>query len=486
MSEQPGFPTTLQMVDELLSSLYGDGAMGDPKVSIVGADPLSPSPHRLADVSAAAIAAFGHQIASLGGDRGATVDQVTVRAAEALDQLRAPFLATVNGVSPQLLTDDQSLLGLNDFYRTRDGWVFLLSTYPHLRRAVCEVLDCPPTPEAISEAARHWAAIALEEAVVAAGGVAVAARTSAEWARHTVGQHLAARPVIELERIGDGPLRPLTPLMLADEAIDQWLPLSGVRVVDNTHVIAGPVAGKLLSAFGAEVVHTSRPDRPDALGMLAVTGGGKRNAYADLRTEEGRDSFDRLARSADVVINSYRNVSQFGFDPQQLTDRFPGIITAEVHCWGPDGPWSQRGGFDQLACAATGFSLDEGQARGYEAGRPALPPTHLLNDYLAAYLVNVGVVAALRRRAQDGGSWRVRVNLARVCMWVRDQGTYPIDQVAQIPMPSPSIPLYSVDSPLGTMTEPVIPLTFSGHRAPTPAAPALLGTAPAAFRTLRP
>ncbi|MFJ3957593.1 CoA transferase [Arthrobacter sp. NPDC090010] len=482
MSEQPRFPTTRQMIDELLSTLYGGHPVGDSGVTIVGGDPVSPSPHRLADTSAAAIAAFGHQIAGLDGDRGAAIDHVTVDASEALDQLRAPFLATINQVLPHILTDDQSLLGLNDFYQTSDGWVFLLSTYPHLRRAVCEVLGCPPSADAISASARGWTAIALEEAVVAAGGVAVAARTSEEWAGHPVGRYLAPRPVIELERIGDGPVRPLPAMVHTDELTDRWAPLSGIRVVDNTHVIAGPVAARLLAAFGSEVIHTSRPDSPDPIGMLAVTGGGKRNAYADLRTEEGRASFERLSASADVVVNSYRNLTQYGFDPMQLAERHPGIIAAELHCWGPDGPWAQRGGFDQLACAATGFSFDEGLARGDEAGRPALPPTHLLNDYLAAYLVGTGVVAALRRRAREGGSWRVRVNLARVCMWVRAQGTYPVGHVSQIPMPPPTISSYTVTGPLGTMTEPVIPLTFSGHRTPTPGAPTLLGTAPAVWQ----
>lgn len=450
-------------------------------VTVVGADPIAPSPHRLADTSAAAIAAFGREVAALDEDRGAPAQLVTVTAADALDQLRAPFLADVNGAAPHDLSDDPSLLGLNDFYPARDGWVFLLSTYPHLRAAVCGVLGCPPDAVAITAATRRWSAIDLEEAVVAAGGVAVAARTEQDWLRHPAGRYLLARPVIEVERIGDAPARPLPPPTRAGSDPGVWAPLAGIRVLDNTHVIAGPVAARLAGTFGAEVVHTSRPDRPDSIGMLAITGGGKRNAYADLRRPAGRCAFDALAGAADVVLSSYRNLGQFGFGPLDLAERYPGVVAAELHCWGADGPWGARGGFDQLAAAATGFALDEGRVRGLETGRPALPPTHLLNDYLAAYLAGAGIVAALRRRAVEGGSWRVRVNLARVCMWVRDQGSWGVDQVAGIPMPEPVIARYSVTGPLGTLTEPVVPITFSGHSTPTPGAPALLGTAPPKF-----
>ncbi|MDT8913656.1 CoA transferase [Amycolatopsis sp. PS_44_ISF1] len=466
---------------DLVRTLAGGRAAGDSTIAIVGADPVSPSPHRIAEASAAVIAAFGREVAAADEDRGAPAQRITVTVPDALDQLRAPFLAEVNGVGPEVLSDDPGLLGLNAFYPARDGWVFLVSTYPHLRAAVCDVLGCPPTAEAITDATRMWSAVELEEAVVAAGGVAAAARTGGDWAGHPVGRYLAARPVVEIDRIGDAPACPWPPAGPGHPDEGRWAPLAGIRVLDNTHVIAGPLAARLAGAFGAEVVHTSRPDRPDPIGMLAITGGGKRNAYADLRTPAGCRGFDALAAAADVMLCSYRNLARYGFGPRDLAARHPGIVVAELHCWGPDGPWGARGGFDQLASAATGFALDEGAARGLEPGRPALPPTHLLNDYLAAYLAGAGLVAALRRRAVEGGSWRVRVNLARVCMWVRSHDLFPPGGVAGIALPEPTIARYTVTGPLGTLTEPVIPITFSGHPTPTPGVPTLLGTAPLTF-----
>ncbi|SIS21694.1 CoA transferase [Williamsia sterculiae] len=473
-------PPTSQILDDLALVLFGEGSVRS-RVTTIGADPICPSPHRLADTSAAAMGAFALQVAGVDEDRGAAPQQITITATDALDQLRAALLAQINGVGPHLLSDDPTLLGLNDFYPTRDGWIFLLSTYPHLRAAVCTVLDCPPTASAMRVASQRWTGHELQERVVAAGGVAVVAHTASEWEQHPVARYLADRPVVEVERIGDGPLRPLPPLIESTTDPNGWRPLAGINMVDNTHVIAGPVAARLMSTFGADVVHTSRPDRPDPIGMLAVTGGGKRNAYADLRYPAGRAVFANLLASADVVLNSYRNVARFGLGAEQLAERHPGIVSADVHCWGIDGPWGDRGGFDQLACAATGFALDEGAVRGLPSGQPALPPTHLLNDYLAAYLVAAGAVAALRRRAVEGGSWRVRVNLARVCMWVRSYGLFAPDHVAGIEMPEPHIPCYTVVGPLGTLTEPGIPVTFSGRATPTPAAPTLLGTAQATF-----
>ncbi|MEU6131661.1 CoA transferase [Saccharopolyspora sp. NPDC047091] len=473
-------PTAI--ADDLARTLAGGEPRTASTTSITGSDPIGPSVHRLADSAAAAIVAFGREVAAADEDRGAPPQQVTTTAAGAFDQLRAPFLATVNGVRPHLLSDDPGLLGLNDFYPARNGWTFLLSTYPHLREAVCAVLDCPPTAAAITAATRRWSALELEGAVVRAGGVAAAVRTEQEWRAHPVGAHLAGRPVVEVTRIADAEPRPLPPRR--DTA--DWSPLAGLRVLDDTHVIAGPVAARLLATFGAEVLHTSRPDRGDSIGMLALTGGGKRNAYLDLRDPGQAAAFDALAGESDVFVSAYRGLERRGFGAAELAERHPGIVATEVHCWGPDGPWAARGGFDQLACAATGFALDEGAVRDLAAGRgpsgaPALPPTHLLNDYLAAYLAAAGIVAAVRRRAVEGGSWRVRVNLARVCTWVRELGRFDAADVAVLPLPEPAIGLSTRTGPLGTSVEPASPLGFSAHPTPQAGPATLLGTAAPAF-----
>lgn len=426
---------------------------------ITGEAPTTSSPHRIAEASAAGIGALGVQLAALAGG-----PRVTVDLARALDQLRAAFLTTLNGRHVHTVVEDPSALGNNDFYRTSDGrGIFLITTYPHQRDAVCVVLNCPPVKSKIAAAAAEWGAVDLEDAVYAAGGVAAAVRTADEWAEHPVGRESATHPVIRLERIGDAPPRPLPHTSM-------WPPLHGIRVVDMTHVIAGPVSTKLLATFGADVCHVSRPDLPDPLAMVALTGGGKRNAYCDVRQPDQAAALHTLIDAGDVFVNSYLGLENRGLAADDLALEHPGTVVVDYHCWGSGSAWRDRGGFDQLACSATGFALEEGE------GVPALPPTQLLNDYLAAYLGAAGAVAALRRRATEGGTWRVRVELARVCTWVRSLGI--VDARPGRPIGPPVASAEGCDGPLGRLVEPSVPMVFEGLSTPAHRAPTLLGTAP--------
>ncbi|GAB3697930.1 CoA transferase [Saccharopolyspora tripterygii] len=380
-----------------------------------------------------------------------------VRTADAIDQLRAAYLTTINGHPAHRLAEAPSSLGNNDFYRARDGrWIFLMTTYPHLRDAVCRVLNCPPLHERIVEATKHWDAFALEDAVCAAGGACAAVRSADEWRQLPAGRENLRHPVVRIERIGDAPARPVP-------GSADWPPLSGLRVLDLTHVIAGPVAAKLLATFGANVLHVGRHDLPDPNSMVALTGGGKRNAHCDLREPDQAARLHELATGADVFNDAYRGMGKRGFGIEVLTARNPGLVTLEYHCWGADGPWAARGGFDQLACSATGFAMEENINE-----KPSLPPTYLLNDYLAAYLGTAGTLAALRRRATEGGSWRVRIELARVCTWVQQLGLFPVERTRDLPQPgTPTIATHTVHgAAFGSIVEPAVPLVFDGFTTP--------------------
>jgi len=395
---------------------------------------------------------------------------VSVRADAAVDQLRASYLTTINGVPSHEFVDDPAAGVNTDFYPTRDGrWIFFMMPYPHLRDVVCRLLNCAPSKDRIAEASQDWDAVALEEPVCEAGGVAAVICTTEEWRGLPVGQASLAHPVVRLDRIGEAP--PSLPCP------NLWPPLNGLRVLDLTHVIAGPIASRLLAAFGADVLHVSRPDLADPNALLALTGGGKCNAFCDLRAPGQAAQMLATLEDADVFVNSYRGMPRRGFGAEALAGRVPGLVTLEYHCWGSDGPWSERGGFDQLACSATGFAIEEGID-----GKPALPPTNLLNDYLAAYLGAAGVLAALRRRATEGGSWRVRIELARVCSWVQDLGGFSSDEIRSLPRPGEAaLAMHSVEGPLGTVIEPVIPVEFEGFQTPKIGPAHLLGTSPLAW-----
>jgi crotonobetainyl-CoA:carnitine CoA-transferase CaiB-like acyl-CoA transferase len=448
-----------------LTALLNNGVTTRSSVSIVGCDPVTPSVHRLGDAAATAIAAFGQQVAGVLEDAGQAPQHVTVDVKQAIDQLRAPFLTRINGVAAAQVVDDQAAIDNSDFYRARDDrWIYVVTTYPHQHAAVCLVLNCPPIKERIAEAARHWDAFALEDAICAAGGACTAVRSAEEWQASAPGRHIAGRPVVRIERCGDAPPRPMPPG-------DQHRPLKGLRVLDNTHVIAGPVAARLLATFGAEALHTSRPDRPDMNAMIILTGGGKRNAFCDIRDPDQADALRTVLAGADIFVNSYRGMSEKGFGIDDLAAIRPGIVNLDYHCWGSDGPWERRGGFDQLACSATGFAQMEG------SDRPALPPTYLLNDYLAAYLGAAGALAARRRQAAEGGSWKVSVDLARLCTWVQELGCFDRAAIEGIPRPgAPSVPLVTVHGPFGQIDEPAFPIKFSAMEIPQSGAATPLGS----------
>ncbi|MCX6405734.1 MAG: CoA transferase [Propionibacteriales bacterium] len=385
------------------------------RTHVVGSEPATTSPHRLAECMGAAMAAHGAAAAAFGALRGAPGRSVGVRTDDALLQLMAVFATRVGDVPAAATMEDPHLLADSDFSTCRDGrQVFVLLSYPHLRDRALRVLGCAPGADRIAAAAATWDAPALEEAIVAAGGTAAMVRTREEWAASDVGRAVAGEPLVRIERTGDADPVPRAPLSSTEP------PLTGVRVVDVTHVIAGPVAARLAAELGADVLHVSRPDRPDPNAMIIETGAGKRNAFCDFRTAEGRARLDDVLDGADVVVHSYRHLARFGLDAEQLARDHHGVVLADVHGWGDRGPWSDRGGFDQLACAATGFALEEGGG-----DRAALPPTYLLNDYVAAFLLAAGIETALHRQATEGGSWHVHVDLAKVCTWVQSFGDNP-------------------------------------------------------------
>ncbi|MGL5675786.1 MAG: CoA transferase [Cellulosilyticaceae bacterium] len=346
---------------------------------------------------------------------------------DAIHQLMAAFLTDVNGVGIKKLTEDVHLLANSDFYQAADGrYVFLLTSYPHLRDKACKVLNCPPLHEDFEKAVKGWKAFDLEEAINEIGGTCIAVRTQEEWRNHPQGKLLNESPVVSIEKVGDSEPRPFSTLKN-----NETLPLKDLRVIDNTHVIAGPVAARLFAELGSEVVHISSPKYPDPIGMIVETNIGKKSAYCDIDNQEDFNQLKALLKETDVFVNNYLSIERKGLSVEEIASISPGIVILDYHGWGADGPWHNRGGFDQLACSATGFSAEEG---GFD--HPSLPPTYLLNDYLAAIVGAAGAIEALRRRAQDGGSYRVHVDLARICMWIQDLGMFAYDEVAHLPRPT--------------------------------------------------
>jgi len=191
--------------------------------------------------------------------------------------------------------------------------------------------------------------------------------------------------------------------------------------LELTHVIAGPVSGRVLAGHGADVLLVTAAHRPSMLPLVIDTGRGKLSTQIDLRQPGGRGTLTELLRDADIFIQGYRPraVAAHGFGPQEVARLRPGIVYASLSAYGHEGPWALRRGFDSLVQTASGLNLAEAEAFGSPEPRP-LPAQAL--DHATGYLLAFAIMAALKRRAAQGGSWHVRVSLAQTGHWLRQLG----------------------------------------------------------------
>jgi crotonobetainyl-CoA:carnitine CoA-transferase CaiB-like acyl-CoA transferase len=380
---------------------------------------------------------------------------------------------TLNGeMAPHPLVLDNPFLVAP--YRTADGrWVMATGVYPHLAAKWCRFLDVPPDPARVAEAIATWDALELEETASAVGLPICVVRTPAEWLAHEQGALLASQPVIGLERIGDAATR--------DFAAAKR-PFDGIRVLSFTHAVAGPTIGRTFAEHGADVLGATRPNDYEHEHIYAEANIGSRSAYIDLDGPAGRERAEKLVAEADVVVNNHRlgSLERRGLDPRELAERHPGLVYVSVNCYGSSGPWAQRGGFDMNGSAASGLLTIEGSET-----EPRFPITFLINDYITGYMGAIGAMAALAKRATDGGSWHVTVNLTRTAMWCGSLGLVDphlagcdADHSLREPLP------YDALSPLGDVHMIAPPVRFS-HTPPRWPDPILVprGSSPAQWKT---
>ncbi|CAM3540270.1 CoA transferase [Paracidovorax anthurii] len=381
-------------------------------LDLPGRDPVFPSSFAVGTAAQASIAAAALAACELGHVRGGERQRVSVDALHAAVECSGWF--ALDGVVPDPWDTFSGL------YRCADGHVRVHANFAHHRDGALRLLGLPPETAARADAERAmagWGALDFETAAAERGLVATALRTFAGWDATPQGQAIAAQPAMSIERIGDAPPLALPPL--ADGA----RPLAGVRVLDLTRVLAGPVAGRALAALGADTLLINAPHLPN-IEAIADTSRGKRSAHAELRTPEGRDALWQAAEGAHVFSQGYRpgGLGALGFSPQALAGRRPGIVCVSLTAYGTQGPWAGRRGFDSLVQTAMGFNHAEGEADG--SGRPRALPMQIL-DQASGWLMAFGAAAALRRQQQEGGSWHVQVSLAQTGHWLRGLGRVP-------------------------------------------------------------
>ncbi len=418
-----------------------------------GADPVLRTPYRVAAAGAAALAAVGTAAAELWALRTGRRQKVAVDLRAAAASLRSGYYLRIDGKPPPAPWDPMS-----GFYPVRDGrWVSIHCNFPHHRAAALMVLGTGEDRAKANEASRTWDGQALEEAIHAAGGCAGLARGAVEWAAHPHAAAVAAQPLLEILRIGDAP--PL-PLPAGDR------PLAGVRVLDLTRVLAGPTCARTLAEHGADVLKITAAHLPDSGAIELDTGLGKLAAHLDLRTAQGVETLRGLLRSADVFSQSYRpgTLAARGFSPEEVAKLRPGIVCVSLNAWGQTGPWKNRRGFDSIVQTVSGMAHASG-----DGVTPRLLPCSAI-DYVSGYLMAYGATVALARRAREGGSWLVRVALARTAKWIVDRGM--VDAASAQPPEAAGL-VMDTQSPAGLIThmKPVVQLSETPARWARPPVP---------------
>lgn len=389
-------------------------------VALTGREPALPSSFAVGTAAQASIAASALAAAELWKLRSGERQQITVDLRAAAIEFRGEHYLRVDD-GPALEFRDK----ITGLYRCGDGrWVRIHANFPHHRDGVLRLLGCTHDRDAVTRALAGWDALQFEDAAAERGLVVTAMRTFEQWDAHPQGAAVAGLPLLTIERIGDAPVMPLGA---------GARPLAGVRVLDLTRVIAGPVCGRTLAGHGADVLLVSAAHLPAIEPLVIETGPGKLSCFLDLRTDTDRATFRALLRDADVMVQGYRpgGLAALGFGPDDAARLRPGIVYVTLSAYGHTGPWAERRGYDSLVQTATGFNAAEAQAAGTDKPKP-LPAQAL--DRATGYLMAFAAMVALQRRAREGGSWHVRCSLAQTGKWLRDLGR--VDGGLDLPDPS--------------------------------------------------
>src|SRR5438270_13230733 len=378
-----------------------------------GAAPVLPTPFRVGAAAAAALASTGLAAADVWELRTGRRQEVAVDLRQAVASLRSGHYMQMNDAT--VSTERNKVMGV---YPAKNGrWSYIHANFPNHREAALKVLGVPDERDAVRRAVANWRALELEEAIIAAKGAGGMARSMAEWAKHPQAAAIASLPLLEIVKIGDAP----------PEKLPQGdRPLSGVRVLDLTRVLAGPTCARTLAEHGADVLKITGPHLAERDDQDYDTGHGKLSARLDLRQTQDLESLKGLVREGDVFSQGYRpgTLAGRGLSPHQLAALRPGIVYVSLCAFSDVGPWASRRGFDTVVQNVSGITTRQGQVfPGGEPGAQFYPVSAI--DYLAGYLMAFGAMVALARRAREGGSWLVRISLAQTGGWLVGRGEVP-------------------------------------------------------------
>ena len=405
----PNTPNPVDVVRDLWTAASLDTA-ALARIDLSGNEPALPSSFAVGTAALSSIAAAALAATEIGRLRNGVERRAAVDLRAAVLECTGYF--SIDGREPDKWDK------LSGLYRCRDGWVRIHANFAHHRDGALRLLGLPPGPDtgrqSVEAELLKWDALEFEDTAAAAGLVVAAARSFEQWDAHSQGQALAQQPLLVWEKIGDAAPR-AWPTLAPDAR-----PLAGIRVLDLTRILAGPVGGRTLAAHGADVMLVNSPNLPN-IESIIETSRGKLSAHIDLASDAGCASLRSLLSEAHVMVQGYRpgGLAARGFGPEDAARIRPGIVYISLSAYGHTGPWAGRRGFDSLVQTATGFNDAEMLAAGENKPKPM--PVQIL-DYASGFLMAFAAQAALLRQAREGGSWHVRMSLARTGLWLRSLG----------------------------------------------------------------
>ncbi|MEH6404183.1 MAG: CoA transferase [Sneathiella sp.] len=385
----------------------------DGSVEISGNDPVYSTNFKVTETAAGVLAATGVAVSDIWEMKTGRRQNVSVDIRHAAAAINSHSYLSYRQPDGSYVPKEDSPMAQMAYdivkaYPTKDGrWYLPHFGIKHLKERVLGILDCEMSMDSVAAAVAKWDAEALDDALAAANTCGGIIRSEEEWLNHPHGQALAAQAVVEIEKIGDSDPEPFS---------EGGPALHGIRALDLTRILAGPVAARTLSEHGADVLMVAAKGIPQLKKFVIDLSHGKRSCFLDLNMAEEAARLKELVKDADVFSQGYRPgvLDARGFGPEELAALRPGLVYTSINCYGSGGPFSDRGGWEQVAQSVTGISHEV-------SNPPALLPVFVC-DYMTGYLGAYGTMLALAKRAKEGGSYHVKVSLCQSAMFLQRQG----------------------------------------------------------------